>query len=110
MKKQIIFFIFAFVLITAALNSEEVRGLTNKEFTSEKMEVIGKAKIYSPPIMKTEKTTTDETRENWLLLDSFDFDSFIQQGKHLGVFFDTMLVYNVAVLIQYGWTGKGEKS
>ncbi len=88
MKKQIIFFIFAFVLIASALNSEEVRGLTNKELFSEKLEVIGKAKIYSPQIMKTEKTTTDETRENWLLLDSFDFDSFIQPGKHLGVFFD----------------------
>jgi len=76
------------VLITTALNSEEVRGLTNRELSSEKMEVIGKAKIYSPQIRKTEKTTTDETRENWLLLDSFEFDSFIQPGKHLGVFFD----------------------
>ncbi|NQV19650.1 MAG: T9SS type A sorting domain-containing protein [Armatimonadetes bacterium] len=90
MKKQIIFFILAFVLILSALNSEEVRGLTNKELISEKLEVIGKAQIYSPPIMKTEKTTTDVTRENWLLLDSFDFDSFIQPGKHFGVFFDNI--------------------
>ena len=88
MKKQIIFFILAFLLITAALNSEDVRGLTNKEPFPEKMEVIGKAQIYSPPMKKTEKITTDLTRENWLLLDSFDFDSFIQPGKHLGVFFD----------------------
>ena len=88
MKKQIIFFILATVLITAALNSEEVRGLTNKEPSPEKMEVIGKAQIYSPPNKKTENDATDVARENWLLLDSFDFDSFIQPGKNLGVFFD----------------------
>ncbi len=29
---------------------------------------------------------------------------------NLGVFLIAMLVYSVAILIQYGWTGKGEKS
>ncbi len=29
---------------------------------------------------------------------------------YLGVFTATMLVYNVAVLVQYGWKSKGEKS
>ncbi len=29
---------------------------------------------------------------------------------NLGVLFAAMLVYSVAVLVQYGWSGKGEKS
>ncbi len=29
---------------------------------------------------------------------------------YLGVFFAAMLVYNVTVLVQYGWRSKGEKS
>ncbi len=88
MKKQFIFFMLIVVLTSTALNSEEVRGITNKILTPGKLEVIGSARTYSPSFTRHQRKTTVLTRENWLLVDSLNFNSYIQPGMHLGVFYD----------------------
>ncbi|MEA2096510.1 MAG: T9SS type A sorting domain-containing protein [Candidatus Cloacimonadota bacterium] len=88
MKKKMIYLFFIFMLYISALYSNEVRGLTNATPTDNKMEVIGKAKEYSPLSVQTEKPIFIADRENWVLVDSINFDSFIQPGNHIGISFD----------------------
>ena len=88
MKKQFIFFMLIVVLTSTALNSEEVRGLTNKFLTPGEFEVIGSARTYSPSFTRPQQKATTLTRENWLLVDSLNFNSYIQPGMHFGVFYD----------------------
>ena len=77
MKKQFIFFILIVVLTSTALNSEEVRGLTNKFLTPGEFEVIGRAQAYSPAFTRPQQKTSVLLRENWLLVDSLNFNSSI---------------------------------
>ena len=88
MKKQFIFFMLIVVLTATVLNSEEVRGLTNKIITPGKFEVIGSARTYSPSFTTPRQKTSILIRDNWLLVDSLNFNSYIQPEMHYGVFYD----------------------
>jgi len=91
MKKKMIYLFFVFMFCISTLYSNEVRGLTNTISTENKMDVVGKAKEYYPSTFQTEKPTVIADRENWVLVDSVNFDSFIQPGNYVGVSFDNAI-------------------
>ena len=88
MKKKMTYLFFVFIICISSLYSNEVRGLTNTISADNKMEVIGKAKEYYPSSVQTEKPIVIGDRENWTLVDSINFDSFIQPGNYMGISFD----------------------
>ena len=88
MKKKMTYLFFVFIICISSLYSNEVRGLTNTISADNKMEVIGKAKEYHPSSVQTEKPIVIGDRENWTLVDSINFDSFIQPGNYMGISFD----------------------
>ena len=90
MKKKMIYLFFVLMLCISTLYSNEVRGLTNAISTDNKMEVIGKAKEYYPSSVQTEKPMLKFDRENWTLLDSINFNSYIQPGNHAGILYDNV--------------------
>ena len=81
----IVFIIFAFCLI--AMNDQ---GLTVKIIEPESSEVSGRAKEYSPVPKTKQKTSSNPqfSRDEWELIDSLRINSFIQEGKYKGVYFD----------------------
>jgi len=87
-KKKITYLFFVFTICISSLYSNEVRGLTNTIPTDNKMEVIGKAKEYYQSSVQAEKPIVTTDRENWTLLDSINFNSFIQPGNYVGISFD----------------------
>lgn len=88
MKKKMTYLFLMFIVSISALYSNEVRGLTNTISNENKMEVVGKAKEYFPSKIQTEEPSIITERENWVLVDSVNFDSFIQPGNYIGVSFD----------------------
>ena len=88
MKKKMTYLFFVFTICISSLYSNEVRGLTNTIPADNKMEVIGKAKEYYPSSVQTEKPIVITDRENWTLVDSINFDSFIQPGNYACISFD----------------------
>ena len=88
MKKKMTYLFFVFTICISSLYSNDVRGLTNTIPAENKMEVIGKAKEYYPSSVKIEKPIVIADRENWTLLDSISFNSYIQPGNYLGISFD----------------------
>jgi len=88
MKKKMTYLFLIFTFCISSLYSNEVRGLTNTISDDNKMEVIGKAKEYHPSSVQTEKPIVIGDRENWTLIDSINFDSFIQPGNYMGISFD----------------------
>ena len=81
MYKKMTYLFLIFIFSIGTLYSNEVRGLTNTIPTENDMEVIGKAKEYFPSSVHTEKPIVISDRENWVLVDSVNFDSFLEPGN-----------------------------
>jgi len=88
MYKKLIYLFLIFIFSIGTLYSNEVRGLTNTIPTESKIEVVGKANEYYPSTIQTEKPIIATDRENWVLVDSVNFDSFIEPGNYVGISFD----------------------
>lgn len=86
------FFVFVILIISlSTIFADDVRGLTNSISAENDMEVIGKAKSYIPSMYNLKHPTFIRDRENWTLVDSINFNSFLQPGNYLGVSFDNTL-------------------
>jgi len=90
MKKTLSIFII-FITALYSLYANNVRGLTSTLPDENPMQVIGPAKPYVPRqnILNNKEFITD--RDNWTLVDSIHFNSYLQPGDHLGVSFDNTI-------------------
>jgi len=71
-----------------ALFPDEVRGLTNTIPAENNIRVIGKARDYFPSSTQLEIPLHVEDREGWTLVDSINFNSYLQPGNYVGVTYD----------------------
>ena len=88
MIRKITYLFLIFILSMSAMYANEVRGLTSKIPTENKMEVIGRANEYFPKKVQPKTINTLIDREGWTIIDSINFNSFIQPGNYIGVSFD----------------------
>ncbi|MDP8203623.1 MAG: T9SS type A sorting domain-containing protein [Candidatus Tenebribacter mawsonii] len=89
MIRKVAYLFIILLLSLSTLIANDVRGITTT-ITDSEIEVIGKAKEYIPPIIKKENPISLKDREGWALVDSVNFDSFVQPCNYVGVAFDNV--------------------
>jgi len=85
MCKKLVFLLLIFSFSICLLFADEVRGLTNTFPAENETRIVGIAVEYFPSSIQPGIPLQFEDREDWTLVDSINFNSFLQPGNYMGV-------------------------